>query len=83
MTNLKEEFKRDLEELRRTRDELKVQAHLGKKEALEKLEPQWLKLESTLEELGKKSAQASEVLESTAKKIAADLKGGYLRLKNS
>ncbi len=79
-------MQRELEELRRMRDERRVQAHLGRAEARD----QWDRLEkgfASLEERGKRAARAAgsslRDLEEDARKLARDLREGYRRIRDS
>jgi DNA repair exonuclease SbcCD ATPase subunit len=76
----------EVEDLRRTRDELRVQAHLAKAE----LRDLWEKLEERFEDLehrAKRTARATEEplrqLEGDARKLVGDLRDGYRRIRES
>jgi SMC interacting uncharacterized protein involved in chromosome segregation len=78
--------KRELDELRRMRDELRVQAHLGKAE----MRGRWEKLERTFETLDSKAKRASRAaepalreLEQDVRKLATDLRDGYRRIRDA
>lgn len=64
------------ESLERTRDELRVQAHLGKEEA----KGQWEKLESRFSEVKKKRHQAFDALEETGEGVLEGLKASLEEL---
>ena len=76
----------ELRELHRVRDELKVQIHLGKAE----LRARWTALERGLEALESRSSRAREAveeplreLEDDAKKLVADLREGFRRIRDA
>ncbi len=78
--------KRELDELRRMRDELRVQAHLGKRE----MRARWEALEhtfDTLESKAKHTARAAEEplqrIEKDLRKLAKDLREGYRQIRDA
>jgi CBS domain-containing membrane protein len=78
--------KRELDELRRMRDELRVQAHLGKAEVRDR----WEALDRSFDELESKARRASRAaepalrqLEQDVRKIAADLRDGFRRVRDA
>jgi CBS domain-containing protein len=78
--------KRELGDLRRMRDELRVQAHLGKKE----VQGRWEALERSFDALESKAKRASRAaegplreLEKDLRKLAADLRDGYRRIRDA
>jgi hypothetical protein len=84
MSDWNERYEEELGELRRVRDELRVQAHLAKAEAKEL----WDKLEHRFEQLeGKAKAKAraaEEPLEDigeAARLLADEIRSGYRRLR--
>ena len=79
-------LERELAELRRLREELVVQAHLGKAEAKDR----WQALERSLERLEATARRASraageplEQLREDARRLARDLREGYRRVRDS
>ena len=79
-------MKRELDDLRRMRDELRVQAHLGKAE----FQSRWESLERTfesLEDTAKRTSRAAEEplrhLEQDLRRLAADLRDGYRRIRDA
>jgi CBS domain-containing protein len=77
---------REVQDLRRLRDELKVRVHLGKAEARER----WEKLERalhTLESKAKRTSRAAEEplrkLEQDLRELAKDLREGYRQIRDS
>jgi hypothetical protein len=79
-------LKRELDDLRRIRDELRVQAHLGRTEVRER----WEALERSLDELDDKAKRASRAaepalreLEKDVRKIATDLRDGFRRVRDA
>jgi len=78
--------KRELDDLRRMRDELRVQAHLGKAEVRRR----WEALERTFESLEGKARRASRAaeepmrqLERDLRKLASDLREGYRQIRDA
>ena len=78
--------KRELDDLRRIRDELRVQAHLGRAEMRER----WEALERSLDELDGRAKRASRAaepavreLEKDVRKLATDLRDGYRRIRDA
>jgi CBS domain-containing membrane protein len=78
--------KRELDELRRMRDELRVQAHLGKAE----MHGRWEALERTFETLESKAKRTSRAaeqpirqIEQDLRKLAADLREGYRQIRGA
>lgn len=85
-SDLKGWLKQELDELRRMRDELRVQAHLGKAEVRER----WQALERSLDQLesrAKRTSRAAEPplrqIESDLRKLAADLRDGYRQIRDA
>lgn len=85
-SDLKGWLKRELEDVRRMRDELRVQAHLGKAEVRER----WETLERALETLESKAKRASRAaeeplhqLEQDARKLVKDLREGYRQIRDA
>ena len=78
--------KKELDELRRVRDELRVQAHLGKAEVRDR----WESLERTFETLEGKLSRKSKAaekplqqLEKDLRKLAKDLRDGYRQIRDA
>lgn len=78
--------KRELDDLRRMRDELRVQAHLGKRE----MRTRWEALErtfDTLESSAKRASRAAETplreLDKDLRKLATDLREGYRQIRDA
>jgi tellurite resistance protein len=76
----------ELDDLRRMRDELRVQAHLGKAE----LRGRWEALERTFETLESKAKRTSRAaeeplrkLEQDLRKLATDLREGYRQIRDA
>lgn len=93
-TNVPEEESREnvLEYLKRQRDELKLQMHLGSKDARdqwEKLEDKWKEVEEWAEPLTSATREAASTAGEQAKKItgaaldvaAREIKSGYQKLR--
>jgi predicted nucleic acid-binding Zn-ribbon protein len=79
-------MKRELDDLRRIRDELRVQAHLGRAEMRER----WETLERSLKDLDEKAKRATRAaepalrqLEQDVRNLATDLREGYRRIRDA
>jgi CBS domain-containing protein len=84
MSDLKERMDRELEELRRVRDELRVRIHLGRKDAQDR----WEQLERRMGELeahAKRAAQRTEAplheLGEATRHLIDELRNGYRDLR--
>jgi len=76
----------EVDELRKLRDELKVQAHLGKleaKEAWDKLEDKWLELEGRLKNFGKESSESIKEVGEATTLLLSEIRDGYKRIKGA
>jgi len=78
--------RQELDELRRIRDELRVQAHLGKQE----FRIRWDSLERSFDAFAQKAKRASQAaeeplrnLEQDLRKVAADLRAGYRQIRDA
>ena len=80
----RERLDRELDELRRVRDELKVRLHLGKadaKDAWEKLEKRFHELESHARRTAQRSEAPLHEMGEAARKLLAELRAGYRDLR--
>jgi hypothetical protein len=84
--DFKDWLKKETEDLRRVRDELRVQAHLGKAE----MRTRWEALErmfEVLENKAKRTSRAAEQplhqLEQDLRKVASDLREGYRQIRDA
>lgn len=85
MTDWRERLEEEADALRRVRDELKVQAHLGAAEAKDswqQLEERWHQLEAKLKLLGDSSKESLEDIGEAAKLLAEEIRDGYQHFKN-
>ena len=76
----------ELDDLRRIRDELEVQAHLGKAEmrsAWEKLEDRLGELERHRKQIARAAEEPLQKLEADARQLARDLREGFRRIRDS
>lgn len=74
----------ELAELRRARDELRVQAHLGKAEAKalwQRVEQKWPDVEARVAELENASADAARKIGDAASDLLKEIKDAYKKLK--
>ena len=81
---LRERLERELEDLRATRDELRVKMHLGKLEAQdqwEQIEKQWQHVESKLKLAGETGREVAEDIGEAASLAVEELKEGYAKLR--
>jgi hypothetical protein len=77
-------MKKDVEGLKRLRDELRVQARLGKaelSEAFEGLEKRWQQLEGKLEVMGKQARDDADEVKKAADGLVREIREGYKHLK--
>ena len=86
MANLRKAVDEELETLRRVRDELRVQVHLGKAEARE----QWEKLEQRFEEaearvkrLAREADEPAQELGRAVRLLMQELRDGYRRVRDA
>ncbi len=82
--NIKEEFEKMTESLKKQRDELAVKAHLAEMEAKdewEKAEKQWDKFSAKANEIFDETVETSEEVVAAAKVIGEELKEAYQRIK--
>jgi uncharacterized spore protein YtfJ len=82
--NLKEKLQNDLEWLARTRDELRVQAQLGKAETrseLNRLESTWQRVQDEIRRLGEQAMVPAVELGGAARSLLDELAQGYARIK--
>lgn len=74
---------KEMAEVKRVRDELRLQAHLARAEAKDlwvRLENAWPRLESRLRDLERESGEAAEQLAKATKELLTELKDGYRSL---
>jgi len=84
MAKMRDQLNKDLDALRRLRDELDVQLHLGGAEFKEqwgKLERGWDHLEGRLKVLGRESEDIAEDMGATLQVLGDQLRDGYERIK--
>jgi hypothetical protein len=80
-----EKFAEEIEELRRVRDELRVQMHLARQEAKERwdhLEKRWQSLESRLKVVREGSRESLSDIGDAAKALVEEIKNGYRHVRN-
>lgn len=81
----KDRYAEELDELRRIRDELRVQVHLGKAEATElweKLEDRFEHAESQVRSLAKRAEEPVQDVAQAAKLLLEEIRTGYRRLRD-
>lgn len=77
---------RELTDLERKRDELRVQLHLGKEELKarwDELETKWLKLRDEVRRTEQASGQTLEELKASVTKLAREVREGYENFKKT
>jgi hypothetical protein len=80
MSDIDERIQREVDELRTTRDELKLKVHLGKMEArerFEKAEKDWERLEAKLKVLADAGRESAEEVGQAAKLLVDEIRAGY------
>lgn len=85
MAEIPQKVKEELEGLRRLRDELRVQAHLGKAEARERwehLEKRWEHLEGRLATLRRESREPLHDIGEAARNLLDEIREGYRHLRD-
>ena len=83
--NIKATLQRELDSLKRTRDELKVQLHLAAadaKDEFDKLETKWAYVETELNRIGAQAKQPLDEMAQGARGLADELKKGYARIRD-
>jgi SMC interacting uncharacterized protein involved in chromosome segregation len=81
---LRERLKRELEDLRAMRDELRVRLHLGKldaQEQWEQIEKQWQHVESKLKLAGEAGREVAEDVGEATSLVIEEMKEGYAKLR--
>ncbi len=81
---LRERLERELEDLRATRDELRVRLHLGKMDAQEQweqVEKQWQRVESKLMLAGEAGREVAEDIGEATSLVIEEMKEGYTKLR--
>lgn len=81
---LRERIEQEVEELRTTRDELRVRLHLGKleaKELWEELEKDWEHTEGKIKNLADAGQEVAEDVGEAAQVVVDQLKEGYAKLR--
>jgi CBS domain-containing protein len=76
---------REIDDLRRLRDELRVQIHLGKAEALDvwnDLEKRWSELEGKAKLLADRAGEPLEDIAAAADLVATEVREGYRRIRD-
>ena len=81
---LRERLEQEMEDLRTTRDELRVRVHLGKMDAQEQweqVEKQWQQVESKLKIVSEAGREIAEDVGEAANIAFEELKEGYAKLR--
>lgn len=80
MVDWREKLSEEVDDLRRVRDELRVQLHLGKEEAREHweaLEKRWQHLEARLKLVREGSRESAEDIREAARMLVEEIRRGY------
>lgn len=83
--DLKATLQREIDSLKRTRDELRVQLHLAAadaKDEFDKLETKWTRIENELNRLGSHAREPLDDISRAARELADELKKGYARIRD-
>ncbi len=86
VSEIREKIDREIDELRRTRDEIRVQLHLAKSEAQElwsSLEHKLAGLESHAKHIAKQVEEPLEDVSAAARLLVDELREGYRRIKDA
>ena len=81
---LRERLEQELEDLRTTRDELRLRVHLGKmgaEEQWDQVEKQWQHVESKLKIVGEAGREIAEDVGEAANLAIEEIKEGYAKLR--
>ena len=79
-------FQSEMEALRRTRDELRVQVHLGAAEARElweRVEKKWQEVESRARHVAKSAEEPLHDVREAASQLLEEIREGYKKIRNS
>ena len=82
--DVREKLEKELEDLRATRDELKLRLHLGKldaKDEWEQIEKQWQQVESKLKLAGETGREIAGDIGEAASLTLNEMKEGYKKLR--
>lgn len=83
MHPISQTLRRDIEQLKQLRDELRVQAHLGRAEVRDtwsRLERLWPKVESRVRDLESEADSARDHIFSATRALVEELRQGYQQL---
>jgi DNA anti-recombination protein RmuC len=84
VTDWSERFAEEIDDLRRVRDELRVQVHLGKEEAKqrwEELEKRWAHLEARLKRVREESRESLDEIGEAARTLLEEIRNGYRQVR--
>ncbi len=86
MTDLGEKIEEELESLRRTRDELRVQVHLAKadaKDRFEALEKKFSEAESKVKFIAREAKEPLQDVKDAARQLLREIRSGYKHIKDA
>jgi predicted nucleic acid-binding Zn-ribbon protein len=81
---IKAALQREIEQLERARDELRVKIHLAAadtRDELDKLETQWNRIRNELSLIGAHSKEPIDEIGHAARELASELRKGYERIR--
>jgi len=82
---LRDRVEKQAEELRATRDEIRLQLHLGKMDARDQwddIEKQWEHAEGKLKQLAEAANETTEDIAEATQMVLSEMKEGYKKLRN-
>lgn len=85
-TDWLDRIEEEVDRLRQTRDELRVQAHLGAVEVKDRwarLEKSWHELEAHAKRVGAAAHDASDDVEEATRQLVDELKHGYEKIRSA
>ena len=86
MTDLGEKIEEELESLRRTRDELRVQVHLAKadaKDRFEQLEKKFSEAESKVKSIAREAQEPLQDVKDAARQLLREVRSGYKHIRDA
>lgn len=86
VSEFRDRFEREMEALRRTRDELRVQAHLGAaeaKELWERVEKKWHEAEARARHVARTAEEPLHDVREAASQLLDEIREGYKKLRRS
>lgn len=85
MADILDELAQDIEKLRQTRDEVRLQLHLlgaDARDEWERLEKKWHQIEGETKAVGQRSTSSLRQMKDVAKEVAEELRDGYAYIRS-